>query len=77
MNNFAKIIVVLGLCTIGATTWVASRQGWGLPGLRDPQTLKSVDRDCPAYQKDQYGNCPPRNHRRRIGARNSFDGGGK
>lgn len=77
MNIFAKILTVLGLCVFGATVWTASQNGWGLPGLRDPQTLKEENRDCPAYQKDKYGNCPPRNHRRRMGARSLFDGGGK
>lgn len=78
MNTLGKIIVTGGLAIFVLTSWVASRQGWGLPGLRDAQTLRETKRsDCPAYQRDKYGNCPPRTHRTRLGARSFFSGGGK
>lgn len=77
MQNFAKIIAAAGTLLLTGMLYLASVQGWGLSSLTDRQALSDQERTCPDYEKDQYGNCPPRSHRTRLGSRNFYGGGGK
>lgn len=79
MKYYTRVLLVVGLCLLGFTAWLASSRGWGLPGLRDPQAVQAAkyQRGCPDWQRDSYGNCPPRTHRTRMGVRNFVQGGGK
>jgi hypothetical protein len=79
MSVFTKFLTIFGMATLVATLWYASAKGYGLSNLYDRQSLNdsSGNRVCPDYQKDQYGNCPPTRHRRSLGARAYFGGGGK
>ncbi len=78
MRPFTKIITAGGLVMLVGTLWLASIKGWGLSSLNDRQVLQDREvANCPEYQKDRFGNCPPRTHRHRLGSRNFFGGGGK
>lgn len=78
MSQYTKFLTAGGLATLVLTLWLASAKGWGLSNLSDPQSLQDRQgRDCPEYQKDRFGNCPPHTHRRRLGGRNFYGGGGK
>jgi hypothetical protein len=79
MKSFTKIFLIAGLCLLALTAWMAARRGWGLPALRDPQTIQAAKfkGNCSDWQKDKYGNCPPRTHRARLGVRSYAQGGGK
>ena len=75
MKNFTKILTI-GLTTllVGGAWW-ATESGWSLPHLRNAGQV--VQRDCPTWQRDTYGNCPPQTHRLRLGSREYEDNNGK
>jgi hypothetical protein len=78
MQSYTKILTTGGLATMVLVLWLASVKGWGLSNLSDPQTLQDrAINNCPEYQKDRFGNCPQNTHRRRLGGRNFYGGGGK
>jgi len=77
MSTFTKYLTVFGMVFFIGTLWYASARGFGLSNLSDPQSLRESNRSCPDYQKDRFGNCPPRTHRRSLGSRAYYGGGGK
>ncbi len=77
MGKFTKYLTVFGMASFVGVLWLASARGYGLDNLSDPTSLRESNKVCPDHQKDQYGNCPPRTHRRSLGSRAYYGGGGK
>lgn len=77
MSPFTKILTIVGAAALVLMLFLASTAGWGLSTLTDPQAIQDRDTNCPEYQKDRFGNCPPKSHRRRLGGRSFYGGGGK
>lgn len=75
MKNFFKILVVALTTLLICSAWWATENGWSLPHLQSSN--KTVQRDCPTWQRDSYGNCPPQTHRLRMGLREFEDNNGK
>jgi hypothetical protein len=77
MQKFTKYLTIFGVTMLISTTWYASSRGFGLDNLTGSRELIDEQKMCPDYQKDRFGNCPPRRHRRSLGARAVYGGGGK
>jgi hypothetical protein len=77
MQKFTRYLTIFGVATLVSTTWYASSRGYGLENLTAPKNLIEEHKMCPDYQKDRFGNCPPRRHRRSLGSRAVYGGGGK
>ncbi len=75
MKNFSKILVVALSSLLVGGAWWATENGWDLPHLKSAG--KAAPRDCPTWQRDSYGNCPPQTHRLRMGFREYGDNNGK
>jgi hypothetical protein len=75
MKNYFKIIVVAFTLLLVLGSWWATENGWSLPHLQS--SGKNINRDCPNWQRDDYGNCPPRSHRLTLGQRDYQDNQGK
>jgi hypothetical protein len=74
MIQYTRWIIAGGTVATIFVLIVASYQGWGLIDIRDKEIIIASQDPCPSYLRDEYGNCPPRNHRNSIGRR--FMGGG-
>jgi hypothetical protein len=75
MKNYFKIIVIAFTLLLIGGSWWATENGWSLPRLQSYG--KNTNTDCPAWQRDDYGNCPPRTHRLTLGQRDYQDNQGK
>lgn len=75
MKNFLKILALLLTSLLVGGAWWATENGWSLPHLQS--SAKVALRDCPTWQRDSYGNCPPQTHRLRMGSREYEDNNGK
>jgi hypothetical protein len=75
MKNFFKILVIALTSLLVGGAWWATESGWSLPLLAKGNKATPVD--CPTWQRDSYGNCPPQTHRLRMGLREYEDNNGK
>jgi hypothetical protein len=78
MKPLTQYITFGSLAVMFLLAIVATNKGWTANDLFTGQNFSDIrESNCPDHMKDQYGNCPPRSHRLRLGSRNYFDGGGK
>jgi hypothetical protein len=75
MKNFTKYLVIALTALLVGGTWWATKSGWALPRL---QALRGNTLDnCPTWQRDIFGNCPPKTVRLSLGSREYQDNKGK
>jgi hypothetical protein len=75
MFKYTKyILMFFGVLAFALVVW-ASVKGWGIPAINNRVIMEDAKKDCPDYEKDQWGNCPPSSHRNHIRYRNHWGGG--
>jgi hypothetical protein len=77
MKNYFKILVIVFTSLLVGGSWWATQNGWSLPRLQKSTNPSQFSNDCPSWQRDAYGNCPPRTHRLSLGSREFGDNRGK
>jgi hypothetical protein len=75
MKNFLKYMVIILTSLLVGGGWWATQNGWSLPRLQSFGRVANTN--CPTWQRDKYGNCPPQSHRLRLGSREFEDNKGK
>jgi hypothetical protein len=77
MKNYFRLLVIGFTALTIFGSWWATRNGWSLPRLEKSKNANQYANDCPTWQRDDYGNCPPRTHRLTLGQRDFQDNQGK
>ncbi len=75
MRNFSRYLVTFFTALIIGCSWWATASGWALPHFETLEPTKNTF--CPDWQKDIYGNCPPKTMRLQLGVREFADNRGK
>jgi hypothetical protein len=75
MKNFTKYLIVALTTLLVFGTWWATKSGWSLTRL---QAMRgNTIQNCPTWQRDVFGNCPPKTLRLSLGSREYQDNKGK
>ena len=57
MSALNKILIILLFSGMGLGAYAGSSFGWGLPGVRNQQTMAQIKQNCPNYYQTRDGRC--------------------
>lgn len=60
MTKRFRTLILIGASVLLFGAMIASSRGWGVSRLHDQQLIAQLNKDCPASERDRYGNCPQR-----------------